>query len=659
MCGIVGVHGWGDRDTLHRMTQRLEHRGPDDGGGWDTTLPDGTYVGLGNRRLSIIDLTSAGHMPMGNEAGTVWLTYNGELYNAPALRAELEQKGHRFRSRTDTEVVLKLVEECGADAVARLEGMFAFAAVDLRPKPPSAPPGDGPVVLLARDPFGVKPLYYVHDGRRLAFASEAKALLDLPGFKPRMDLESLHRYLTFLWVPDPDTLFEGVKKLPASHLATFRGGELRLREYWNLVVPPRHKAWTCGESEVHEGIRARLRSAVQSQMVSDVPLGAFLSSGVDSSAIVAFMAEASSEPVRTFTVTFPERHRRGERTLDDPAIARRTAQRFGAVHHEMVVEPDVVGLLPKLVWHMDEPVADPALITAHLVCAEARPHVKVLLSGVGGDELFGGYRKHAAYRMAARYQRIPRALRRWLVEPMTRSLPTFRGTALMGPVRHAKKLARTGSLPAHEAFLANATYLDDGEKTLLYAPALRDRLDDVDPYRVHEGHFADVREADFINQMLYLDLKTFMVSLNLTYNDKMSMATSLEVRVPFLDRGLATYAFGEVPPDWKVTADPKPVTKQVLRKALKGIVPDEVLAAPKAGFGAPHDHWLAHDLREMVDDLLSDDQVRSRGLFNPGSVRTLVQEHRQGRRDWSYQVWQLLTLELWQRAFLDAKGGRP
>lgn len=653
MCGIVGVHGWGDREALQRMTQRLEHRGPDDGGSWDTTLPDGAYLGLGSRRLSIIDLSSAGHMPMGNEAGSVWLTYNGELYNAPELRAELEKKGYRFRSRTDTEVVLRLVEDCGADAVARLDGMFAFAAVDLRPHPPSAPPGEGPVVLLARDPFGVKPLYYLHDGRRLAFASEVKALLDLPGFAPAMDLDALHRYLTFLWVPDPDTLFEGVKKLPAAHLALFRDGRLTTREYWNLVVPPRHKAWACTEAEVLEGIRSRLRAAVRAQMVSDVPLGAFLSSGLDSAAIVAFMSEVSSEPVRTFTVTFPEQHRVGERTLDDPAIARRTAERFGAVHHEMVVEPDVVDLLPKLVWHMDEPVADPAAITAHLVCREARPHVKVLLSGVGGDELFGGYRKHAAYRIAARYQRIPRALRRWLIEPMIRPLPTFRGTSLMGPVRHAKKLVRSGSLPPREAFLMNATYLDDGEKTLLYTPSLRERLSDEDPYSVHLEHFADVREADFVNQMLYLDLKTFMVSLNLTYNDKMSMASSLEVRVPFLDRALATYAFTEIPPDWKVTPDPQPTTKQILRKALKGIVPDEVLAAPKAGFGAPHDHWLAHDLRPMVDDLLSDDQIRRRGLFNPGSVRTLIREHREGRRDWSYQLWQLLTLELWQRAFLD------
>ena len=653
MCGIVGVHGCGNPDALHRMTALQEHRGPDDGGTWDARLPDGGYLGLGNRRLSIIDLSSAGHMPMGNEAGTVWITYNGELYNGAELRAEMEAKGHSFRSRSDTEVVLRLVEEYGSDAVARLDGMFAFGAVDLRANPPNAPPGQGPVVLLARDPFGVKPLYYVHEGHRLAFASEVKSFLELPGFHASMDLEALHRYLTFLWVPDPDTMFEGVKKLPAAHLATFRDGDLRIREYWNVVVPPEHKAWADREEEVLEGIRARLRASVHKQMVSDVPLGAFLSAGVDSAAIVAFMAEAATEPVRTFTITFPERHRVGERTLDDPAIARRVARRYGAIHQEIVVEPDVVGLLPKLIWHMDEPVADPAIIAAHLVCAAARPYVKVLLSGVGGDELFAGYRKHAAYRLSSRYQRIPRFLRRGLIGPLVRQLSTFRGTRLMGPVRHAKKLVRTGSLAPEKAFLANATYLDESEKRQLYAPHMSARLDDVNPYAVHEERFSDVREADFVNRMLYLDIKTFMVSLNLTYNDKMSMAASLEVRVPFLDRELATFAFTDVPPDWKLTRDDRPRTKHVLKKALKGIVPDEVLSAPKAGFGAPHDHWLTNDLKEMVDDLLSDDEIRRRGIFNPGSVRTLVREHREGRRDWSYQVWQLLTLELWQRTFLD------
>jgi len=279
--------------------------------------------------------------------------------------------------------------------------------------------------------------------------------------------------------------------------------------------------------------------------------------------------------------------------------------------------------------------------------------VKVLLSGVGGDELFAGYRKHAAYRLSSRYQRIPRFLRQSLIGPLVSQLPTFRGTRLMGPVRHAKKLVRTGSLAPEEAFLANATYLDGGEKRQLYAPHMAARLDDVNAYAVHEERFSEVREADFVNRMLYLDLKTFMVSLNLTYNDKMSMAASLEVRVPFLDRELATFAFTDVPPDWKLTRDDRPRTKHVLKKALKGIVPDEVLAAPKAGFGAPHDHWITNDLKEMVDDLLSDDEIRRRGLFNPASVRTLVREHRKGRRDWSFQVWQLLTLELWQRTFLD------
>ena len=440
------------------------------------------------------------------------------------------------------------MEDYGCDAVARLDGIFAFAAVDLRSDPPNAPSGQDPVVLLARNPFGAKPLYYAQDGPRLAFASEAKTFRHLPGFESRVDLEALHGYLTFLWVPDPDTMLAGVKKLPAAHLATFRGGDLAIREYWHLVVPPQGRTFGCTEAEALEEIRARLRAAVRCQMASDAPLGAFLSGGVDSSAIVALMAEVATEPVRTFTVTFPERHRRGERTLDDPAVARRTAQRLGTVHRELVVEPDLVDLLPRLIGIMDDPIADPAAIAAHLACQAARADVKVLLSGVGADELFAGYRKHAAHRRAARYQRIPRWLRRWLIEPLVRLLPTFRGTPLMGPVRRAKGLARTGSLPPAEAFLANATYLEDGEKMLLYAPALRDRLEEVDPYRTHSERFAEVRASDFVNQMLYVDLKMFMVGGDLAFIDRMSMAASLEVRAPFLDRALATYAFTEIPP---------------------------------------------------------------------------------------------------------------
>jgi asparagine synthase (glutamine-hydrolysing) len=288
-----------------------------------------------------------------------------------------------------------------------------------------------------------------------------------------------------------------------------------------------------------------------------------------------------------------------------------------------------------------------------VLCAAARTEAKILLSGTGADELFAGDRKHTAFRLAARYRRIPALLRRRGIEPFVRSLPTFRGTLLAGAVRRGKQLVRTGSLPQEEAFLMEGTYLDDGEKTLLYTPELRDRLDDEDPYDGERALLGAVKEADFINRMLYLDLKSALPAHTLTVLDRTGMANSVEVRSPFLDRDLASFAFTEVPPDWKVTDDDRPRTKQVLRRALKGIVPDDVIGSPHTGFGAPLERWLARDLREMVGDMLSGEQVRRRALFNPGSVATLVKEHHEGRRDWSYQIWQLLTLELWQREFLD------
>lgn len=645
MCGIAGLWGSGDPGALRSMTDAMVHRGPDDGGTWERVLPDGTFVGLGNRRLAIIDLSPAGHMPMANDDGSVVLTYNGELYNTPELRARLEGLGHRFRSSTDTEVVLRGYEAWGEDVVGRLEGMFALALVDLRERPQ---------LLLARDAFGVKPLYYSVRGGSLAFASEVKALLRGPGQRAALDPAALNRLLTFLWVPDPHTLFQGVATLPAGHLATWREGGLRVRRYWEPTLPPAGIGYPAGEEELVEEVRHLLARSVRRQMVSDVPIGAFLSAGLDSSAIVALMAQASSEPVRTYTITFPARHRVGEKTLDDPAVAARTAERFGCRHQEIVVEPDVADLLPGLVAQMDVPVGDPAVLTAYLVCREARKTVTVLLSGVGGDEVYAGYRKHAAARMAEIYRRLPGGLRRGVVEPALLGLPTFRGTPLMGVARLARKMARSASLPPEEAFLMNATYLDGRQRAELLAPSLADASGDDEAYAVHRGLLAETGHADLLNRMLHLDLRTFMVSLNLLYNDKMSMASSVEVRVPFLDRELVEHAFHRVPPDGKLKGSLRPITKHILRRAAEGLVPQEVLRQPKAGFGAPHDAWLARDLREMVDDLLSEERIRRRGYFRPSVVRRMVDDHREGRRDWAYTLWLLLTFELWHEAYIGA-----
>ncbi len=647
MCGIAGLVNCGDSEALARMTNVQTHRGPDDFGLWERHFPDGGYIALGSRRLAILDLSAGGHMPISNEDGTVWITYNGEIYNFADLRRELEGKSnaHRFRSRTDTEVVVHLYEEYGPDRLKdclnRLNGMFALAICDLR--------GPSPKLFLARDHFGIKPLYYSERAGKLAFASEVKALLQVPGIEARMSMEALDQYLSFLWVPDPLTMFDGIRKLPAGHYALWHRGEFKIEQYWDLTFPPADHPFERSEADLADEIRQRFCASVERQMVSDVPIGAFLSAGLDSSSIVAAMAR--KQPVRTYTITFPKKYRVGETAIDDPAVPQRLARTLGCEHHEIVVEPDVVGLLPSLTWHMDEPTADPAIVAAYLVCREARKQATVLLSGVGGDEIFAGYRKHAAHAWAEQYRRAP-GFARSVAERALLGLPSLRGTRIKGSLRLAKKMARSAALSPAEAFIRNCTYLDAGQKTDLYARDLP-QFEPANPAARHLAAFDKVRHAGFLNQMLYLDTKIFMPTLNLTYNDKMSMASSVEVRVPFLDRELAEFVAWNVSPELKLKGKWRPVTKHIFREAMRSMLPEEVMRQPKAGFAAPIDSWLARDLRPMVDDLLSESQLRRRGLFRPEAVRRYVDEHRRGAEDWSMQIWQLLTLEIWMQLFLD------
>ncbi len=430
MCGISGLVNCGGREVLARMTHVQAHRGPDDSGLWEQRFPDGTYIALGSRRLAILDLSASGHMPMANADRSVCITYNGEIYNFAELRRELQGKGYRFASDTDTEVVLHLYEEEGPECVTRLNGMFAFAICDTR--------SGTPVLFVARDHFGIKPFYYWYCGRQMAFASEVKALLEVPGLSAELDPQSLHQYLTFLWVPDPKTMFRGILKLPAGHFAILKAGELTITKYWDLTFPPKAHAYPQSEEALAEEIRERFRRSVEAQMVSDVPIGAFLSAGLDSSSIAAMMTRATSQPVRTYTITFPAKYRVGENALDDPAVAQRLAKHLGCENEQIVVEPDVAALLPQLTWHMDEPTADPAIIPAYLVCRAARKQATVLLSGVGGDELFAGYRKHIAHRWAEQYRKLPGFMRN-LVEPAILKLPSLRGSSMKGGARLAQE----------------------------------------------------------------------------------------------------------------------------------------------------------------------------------------------------------------------------
>lgn len=635
MCGIAGVVDWGDRQALESMTSVQKHRGPDDSGIWEEKLADGAWWGLGSRRLAIQDLSPAGHMPMADLSGRVHVVYNGEIYNAPALRRELEGEGFVFRSTSDTEVLLALYLKHGPDFVGRLNGIFAFAIADLRTLPR---------LMLARDHFGVKPLYVARRGSSLAFASEAKALFELPDFRPTVDRAALRRYLTFLWVPEPGTLWEGMEKLPAAHFALFERGRWTLKRYWDLEFPDAAHSFPGDAASLAAELRERLLATVKSQLISDVPVGAFLSAGLDSSSIVAAMRRATTGALRTYTITFPKRHTAGETNLDDAAVASRLAARQGAEHQEIVVEPNVADLLPKLIWHMDDPAADPAIITDYLVCREARKSATVLLSGVGGDEVFGGYRKYRANLAGHSYRRIPAALRRGVLDPLMRSAPVLNGTPFKGYTRMMRKWGRSASLTQREQFIQDSVYLDAAQIEEL-APGLPGEA-----ALAHHAAFDRVSHADPLNQMLYVDSQTFMPSLNLNYNDKMSMANSVEVRVPFLDHELAQWTASNVPPSMKIRGG---TTKWILREAMRGLLPAEVLRQPKASFGAPVGYWLSNELREMTDDLLSERRLRDRGWLDPGVVRRMIEEHRRGTHDWALQIWQFLTLELWAERQFD------
>lgn len=645
MCGIAGTVNWGDERVVERMTELLTHRGPDDSGTWQHISPNGTRICLGSRRLAIIDLSHSGRMPMSNEDGTVWITYNGEIYNFPALRRELEARGYVFRSHTDTEVILHLYESQGEECVNRLRGMFAFAICDFR--------SGRPKLFLARDHFGIKPLYYTQRGNKFAFASEAKALFVLDGNAAELNRAALARHLTFLWVPEPDTLFDGIQKLPAAHTAVFQDGRLTVRPYWRLNMPDRNADFPRDADDLAEELRSLLRSSVEEQMISDVPLGTFLSAGLDSASIVAMAANATDHPLKTYTISFPPRHRVGENTIDDPLVASRVARHFGCDHHQIVVEPEVATLVPRLVWHMDEPIADPAIVMAYLVCRVAHKDVTVLLSGIGGDELFAGYRKHVAARWARLYRGVPGPLRDGVITPAIRALPTMRDTRWKGLVRLMKKMARSGSLPPEDAFLMNSTYLDLAERDTLLTAEYREALAAEDPARTHRERFREVAHADFLNQMLYVDMSVFMNSLNLTYMDKMSMACSVETRVPFLDTRLVEFAATQVSPELKLSGVLRPKTKYILRHAMENALPQEVFRQPKAGFYAPIDYWLSHDLREMVGDILSPERIRRRGIFDADAVWRMIEQQRRGQQDWAMQIWQMLIFELWAEAYLE------
>ena len=616
MCGICGIYNFGtyapaDRAALKRAADTMIHRGPDD---------EGFYfngeLGLGNRRLSIIDLPG-GHQPIANEDETLWVILNGEIYNYQELRPELEARGHRFRTLSDTETIVHLYEDYGLGCLEPLRGMFAFALWDSRRRR----------LLLARDRLGVKPLFYRLEPGRLAFASELRALRELVGHPLDIEPQSVYDFFGFRYIPAPHTFYRGVEKLLPGHYMIVDAQGARIEPYWD--VPPEEETSRTAEDFAEEVIE-RLRESIRLRLIADVPLGVFLSGGTDSSAVVAFMAALGARPLRTFSVGFEEPE------YSELPFARRVAQWFSTEHHELVFRPqDMAEELARLVAFRDEPVSEPTDVALYRMARLASERVKVVLAGEGGDELFAGYPKYAADRLAgvvsALPQEVTRAIVRWL------------------PYRQRRAKLALEALSIRDEAERSVTWFASfsrEEREALFAPEFLQQVDVAHPARIFEGYLEKVRDRSPLKRMLYADLKVWLPDNLLLRGDQMTMAASIEERVPFLDHELVELAARI--PSRMLTRGFK--TKVLLRQALRPYLPPETLRRRKVGFTVPIGPWFRTSLKSLVADLVLAPEARARGYFNQKAVERFVREHFDGVRDRQKQLWALVNFELWCRS---------
>jgi asparagine synthase (glutamine-hydrolysing) len=623
MCGIAGMaqthpDGAIDNATIHRMCQALVHRGPDDEG-----IFVKAGVGLGMRRLSIIDI-AGGHQPVFNEDKSIWIVFNGEIYNFPELRSELQARGHRFSTHTDTEVIVHLYEEHGAECVQKLRGMFAFALYD----------GRSSRLLLARDRLGIKPLHYALHNGTLLFASEMRAILAVRPELAQVDQAALLQYMYFGYIPDPATAFQPIRKLPPGHLLEFDNGQVRIRQYWDL---PGYSTYEpVGEEELLEELEYRLAEAVRIRLIADVPLGAMLSGGMDSSTIVALMARATSRPVKTFSIGF----RQAE--FNEAPHARLVAQKFGTDHHELILEPDVLETIEMLTHHLEEPFGDSSMLPTYFISCLARKHVTVALSGDGGDEAFAGYERYRIHLEDRSYKWIPQwagPLYRDYVHPLV-------------PYRMpGRNLAYSISLPWQQRYIEGVSFQSFQREMGILSDEFV--ASDEFPLKRFEECLEKAPADDALSRVLYLDSKTYLPGDILTKVDRMSMATSLEARVPMLDHVFLEWVTA-LKPRWKMANGSQ---KFILKKLAERLgVPSEVLNRPKQGFALPLGHWMRHELKDLLQTTLLDAQTLNRGYFRASGVNRMLEEHFQGRRDHSARLWRLLIFELWHRNFLDTIG---
>ncbi|HMJ90275.1 MAG TPA: asparagine synthase (glutamine-hydrolyzing) [Candidatus Acidoferrum sp.] len=631
MCAIAGLIDCGEPSLLEAMMRVQSHRGPDSNGAlWFPELGSG----LSHCRLAILDLSPAGHQPMSSDERH-WIVFNGEIYNFESIRDELRQRGFEFRSRCDTEVILRAYECWGADCLRHFNGMFAFAILDRVTG----------AVFAARDHIGIKPFYYWHSGNQLAFASEIKALLELPFVPRRPDYEGLLTPARFQ--VSPLTGFEGIQKLAPGHSLSFKRGSLTLHRYWE-VNPTEHNSDDA--TEVDE-LDALLKDAVRLQMIADRPVGTFLSGGLDSSLISALMRANTDRDLHAFTIAFSEADQKFERMPDDAAYAKRVARDLDFKFHEFVLEPNVVDLLPKMVWHLDEPLSDPAAINTFMISQAARDlGIVVLLNGVGGDEIFGGYRKHLACLKADAYQAFVPGIFRNAIEKTFDRIPVASGKQGFRYLRWAKRFASFASLPQAERYLAADLSLAPAQFEALFPGS---RYHDSQFFRAQEPRLAR-RDLGYLTRMCWNDTCVFLPEHNLTYADKAAMAASIETRPPLTDYRIVEKMFS-LAPRFRIRGNTQ---KWLMKKVGERYLPAEIVHRPKAPFNAPLRAWIRGPLVSMVDDLLSAESLRSRALWDADYVRRRIQNDRCGREDNGMLIWTLLTQELWFRTFFGSSTGK-
>lgn len=636
MCGIVGVYHYGrgqavEAALLDRMNSLLVHRGPDDAG----THLEGR-VGLAMRRLSIIDISS-GHQPMGNEDGTVWVTCNGEIYNFRELREELEGKGHPFKTRSDTEVILHLYEEMGPECVRRLRGMFAFALWDRRAER----------LLLARDRIGKKPLVYTLGDGRLAWASEIRSLLELPGISREIAPEAIDLYLGLQYIPSPWTIYKSIRKLPPAHRLVFEKGRARIERYWELPEPGAKLHLSFNEAV--EAVREKLREATRLRMVADVPLGAFLSGGLDSSCVVALMSEVSERPVQTFSIGFEEE------AFSELPYAREVARRYATQHTEFIVKPEMAKVLPLLAWHYGEPYADSSALPSYYVARETRRHVTVALNGDGGDENFAGYLRYLAMQLERYWASLPGPVRR-LAETLVRLVPEDQ--APLGILWRVKRFIDSMAVPTlAERYFGTLCYFTEGERAKLYTDAFRASLGPSSgkPVAYLQQALDRAAGADELNRWMRVDFHTYLPECLMVKMDIATMANSLEARSPFLDQEFVELV-ARLPGRFKLRGLRERGTKHLLKEAFRDRLPPRVYGRGKQGFGVPQGSWFRNELKGYWEEHVLSERALSRGYFREEALRGLWSKHQSGRRDYGYHLWALLMLELWHEQYVDSTG---